>query len=78
MLNDPLVRSESQRLGQLMQNEMQSTLESKITSVYFRLFGRLPMADEINHATAFINANQGKWSELVAALMGTREFLFIR
>ena len=78
MLNDPLVRSESHRLGTFLQNEKRLSEEKKITSVYLRLFGRMPKDEESRHARTFLASSQGNWSELVAALVGTKEFLFVR
>ncbi|MFM7130589.1 MAG: DUF1553 domain-containing protein, partial [bacterium] len=78
LLNDPFVRSESERLGNLLQNEMQSDQETKIHSLYLRLFGRPPASAEISRAKGFLASNKGRWADLVAALVGTKEFLFIK
>lgn len=76
MLNDPFLKAESQRLGTQLAEDAETPAPERIESLYLRLFGRHPNAKETGNAQAFLDGG-ASWTDLVEALFGTKEFLFL-
>ena len=76
LMNDPFVKGEAERLGQLLAANATMDETAKMKSIYRRILGRLPTENEIQRAKSYLKAGN-QWSDLAQALFETKEFLYL-
>jgi hypothetical protein len=80
MLNNPFVLQQAELWAKRVLATGDRTPTQRVTAMYETAFGRVPTADEVADAVAFVDASgkpERAWADLAHVLLNAKEFVFV-